>query len=115
MTDQQGQEGGSSRGIGLFALVGSCVLAYMFVYEPYVSAVAHAPSVSLSLKGVAVVPLIFVFGMLHGVFPAFAEKHFGGVQTPRLLWWVFSGVLVVAGFVLYWWLRQVVAANGYAV
>lgn len=115
MTDQHGQESGSSRGIGLFALVGSCVLTYMFVYQPYVGAVTHAPSVFLSLKGVAVVPLILVFGMLYGVFPAFAEQHFGGVQTPRPLWWVLSGVLVVAGFVLYWWLRQVVAANGYAV
>ena len=105
---------GDARGIGLFALVGSVVLTYFFVYRPYTEALLHSRETSVNFQAVGAIPLVFRFGFLHGLFPAFSSRHFGPVNAPRRLWWWISGILVALGFLLCFWLHQQLAENGHA-
>jgi hypothetical protein len=80
----------SVRGIGVLALVSGCVITYLSVISPLLAASRQAESVTTSLKGTGITPLILAFGIAYTFFPARATALLGHTQRPTRLGWVFA-------------------------
>src|SRR5260221_5734179 len=78
----------SERGIGVFALVGCGVLTYLSIISPLVAASRHEESVSLSLKGAVVAPVLLAIGLINVLMGDRAAQILGRRQKPSALGWV---------------------------
>src|SRR5258708_455428 len=99
--------------LGLAMLVIGGVLAYFCIYSPMEAAARQAPSVSLSLKGAILCPLMLVMGLIYLPVGEHVVAFFGTRQAPKPAAWVLGILLLVAGGILYWWLRTSLTAAGY--
>ena len=105
----------SVRGIGIMALVGGTVIAYLSVVSPLLAASRHEESVTTTLKGTGITPMILAFGVVYTFFPARATALLGHPQKPTRLGWVFALVFGLLGIPLYLWLKSRLREYGYAV
>ena len=105
----------SVRGIGILALVGGSVIAYLSVVMPLLAASRHEESVSTTLKGTGITPLILALGIVYTFFPARATALLGHPQRMTRLGWTFSAVFGLLGIPLYLWLKSRLREYGYGV
>jgi threonine/homoserine/homoserine lactone efflux protein len=105
----------SVRGIGLLALLGGTLVAYLSVVSPLLAASRHEESVMTTLKGTGITPLILALGVVYTFFPAKATALLGHPQKPTRLGWVFALVFGLLGIPLYLWLKSRLREYGYAV
>jgi len=103
----------SVRGIGILALVGGTVIAYLSVVSPLLAASRHEESVTTSLKGAGITPLILALGIVYTFFPERAAALLGHPQKPTRLGWAFSLVFGLLGIPLYLWLKSRLREYGY--
>lgn len=105
---------------GLCLLLGSLLIGYWCLYEPLRDASAHLRSVSVSMKGVACLPLIIVFGFgltLGG--PAFGRALENSPSTPAwmgklsVFGWTLVALSSAVGLALYFWLLYRLRLLGY--
>lgn len=104
----------SERGIGVLALVGCGILTYLSIISPLVAASRHEESVSLSLKGAVVAPVLFAIGLINVVMGDRAAQILGRRQKPSALGWVIYIVTFGIGILLYQWLKIRLREYGYA-
>jgi hypothetical protein len=104
----------SVRAVGILALLGSMVLTVVFVYLPYRDMLAGAPSVSVSLMGVVLIPLSFGLGVAYGIVGEPATRLLGHRHQPTAARWIMSVTLLGLGGWLYWWLNQQLVLHGYS-
>jgi hypothetical protein len=104
----------SERQVGCILLVATAALAYFSVYSPLVSAIHHESEVSLSMKGVGIMPTTLVMGLAYAVFGEQASKFLGKPREPSVGGWVLLSVLVVVGFVAYSWFKKTIEGYGYS-
>ncbi len=100
------------RGLGLLLLVSGGILAFMFVYLPYVDILDGDKSINLSTKGVVGAVMGSGIGLPYTLFGTRAENMLGHPQHPTGLQWLYGAVLFGAGLALHWWLNRVLAAHG---
>ena len=105
----------SERGIGVFALIGCGVLSYLSVIAPLVAASRHEESVTLSLKGAVVAPVLLAIGFINVCMGDRASKILGRRQKPSALGWVIYIVTFSLGILLYQWLKSRLRESGYGV
>ena len=103
----------SVRGLGVLALVGGSVIAYLSVISPLLAASRHAESLTTSLKGTGITPLTLALGMAYTFFPAKATALLGHPQKPTRLGWIFALVFGLLGIPLYLWLKSKLREYGY--
>jgi len=96
----------SSRAIGIYALVASLALAYLFIYRPINTLVTTQVAESLNWQVIGAIPLILGFGIIHGIVGRPAVKIFGSPDSPTKAWWVLATVLILTGVLLIWWLTR---------
>ncbi len=101
--------------LGIFALIGTGALGYLFVFTPLLAASRHASSVDLSLKGVVVVPVIFTLGIINVIMGERARPILGRRQMPSALGFVIYAVSFGLGILLYEWLKVRLRGCGYGV
>ena len=78
----------SERGIGVLALIGCSVLSYLSIVSPLLAASRHEESVSPSMKGAVVVPVLFAIGIINVAMGERASQILGRRQKPSPLGWV---------------------------
>ncbi len=105
----------TERGIGVFALVGCGVLSYLSIVSPLLAASRHGESVSLSMKGAVVVPVLLAIGIINVVMGERASQVLGRRQKPSALGWVIYIVAFGVGILLYQWLKSSLRGYGYGV
>jgi hypothetical protein len=105
----------TERGIGIFALVGCGVLSYLSIISPLVAASRHEESVSLSMKGAVVVPVLLAIGIINVTMGERASRILGRRQKPSALGWVIYIVTFGIGILLYQWLKSRLREYGYGV
>lgn len=105
----------SVRGIGILALVGGSIIAYLSLVLPLLAASRHEESVSTTLKGTGITPLVLALGIVYTFFPARATALLGHPQRMTRLGWAFCVVFGLLGIPLYLWLKSKLRAYGYAV
>ena len=103
----------SDRAIGVFALVGTGVIAYLSIISPLLAASRHEESVGLSLKGAVVTPVIFAIGIINVVMGEKARTIIGRRQAPSPLGWVIYIATFGIGILLYQWLKSKLRDYGY--
>ena len=99
----------SSRAIGLYAVAASLTLSYWFIFLPYRDLVNGHAVEPLNWHGIIVIPLVFGFGVIHGVVGRPAIRFFGTPDAPTKAWWALAAALMLAGVLLIWWLTRVFA------
>jgi hypothetical protein len=103
----------SDRGLGIFALIGSGVLTYLCVIAPLLAASRHEHSISLSLKGAIVTPVIFTIGIINVIMGEKARQILGRRQMPSGLGWVIYIVAFGLGILLHQWVNIRLREYGY--
>jgi hypothetical protein len=103
------------RGIGILALVGGSVVAYLCVISPLLAASRHAESLTTSLKGTGITPLVLALGIAYTFFPAKATALLGHPQKPTRAGWVFAIAFGLLGIPLYLWLKSRLREYGYEI
>jgi hypothetical protein len=102
------------RWIGFFMFIGGLVLGYLAVILPLLAASRHEEDVSISLKGVVLVPGLIVIGLiLFFMGNERAGQLMGSKEKHTLLGWVICIVTAGVGILLYEWLRSRLRAYGY--
>jgi hypothetical protein len=81
------------------------VLAYVCIYGPLAGGPRYAESGMQYMEGVIVAPVLLVYGVVYCVLGARATELLGTGGQPTLVAWVLGGVLLAAGFLLYFWMR----------
>jgi hypothetical protein len=105
----------SERGIGVLALVGCGVLTYLSIISPLVAASRHEESVTLSLNGAIVAPVLLAIGLINVLMGDRASKILGRRQKPSALGWVIYIAAFGIGILLYQWLKSRLREYGYGV
>ena len=105
----------SDRGIGVLALVGCGILTYLSILSPLIAASHHQESVTLSLKGAVVTPVLLAIGLINVVMGDRAAAILGRRQKPSALGWVIYIATFGIGVLLYHWLKSRLRAYGYEV
>ena len=105
----------SARGLGIFALIGGSVIAYLSVVSPLLDASRHAESVTTTLKGTGITPLVLALGIVYTFFPTRATALLGHPQRMTRLGWMFCIVFGLLGIPLYLWLKSRLRQYGYGV
>ena len=105
----------SERGIGVLALVGCGILTYLSIISPLVAASRQEESVSLSLKGAVVAPVLFAIGLINVFLGDRAVQILGRRQKPSALGWVIYIATFGIGILLYQWLKGRLKEYGYGV
>lgn len=103
----------SERGIGVFALVGCGVLSYLSIVAPLLAASRHEESVTLSMKGAIVAPILLAIGVINVTMGDRASQILGKRQRPSALGWVIYGVTFGLGVLVYQWLKSTLRESGY--
>src|SRR3954452_3063812 len=98
---------------GLVMLAGGAVIAYFSVYSPLMEAERGEEKVSLSMKGAILCPIAIVVGAIYAALGERAKAVFGTRDDPSWLAWVICISLVIAGVILYLWLRLELERQGY--
>ena len=104
----------SERQTGCVVLVATGVLAYFSIYSPLVSAIHHESVVSLSMKGVGIIPATLVMGLAYAGFGEKASKFLGKPRQPSVSGWVLWSILFVVGFFAYSWFKKMIEGYGYS-
>jgi len=105
----------TERGIGVFALVGCAVLSYLSIVAPLLAASRHEESVTFSMKGAVVVPVLLAIGVINVAMGDRASHILGRREKPSALGWVIYAVTFGLGVLLYQWLKSRLRSNGYGV
>jgi hypothetical protein len=103
---------GKERLMGLVSLISFGLVAYLCVYKPLESASSGAPTVSIPLKGVILVP-IGLIGLMYVVLGPRATTVMGTRKRPRPAAWMISFGVLLLGIGLYLCLRSTIEAHGY--
>ena len=106
-------QGMSERGFGVFAIVGGCVLIYLGIVSPILSAMHHEDEVSISMLLAGIGPLSLIIGLVYTILGDSTAKYLGPRQCPSALGYVFYFVLFIIGTVVYLGVRSVVRSYGY--
>ena len=105
----------TERGVGVLALVGCGVLSYLSIISPLLAASRHEESVSFSMKGAIVVPVLLAIGIFNVMMGERASQILGRRQKPSALGWVIYIATFGIGVLLYQWLKSKLREYGYGV
>ncbi len=97
---------------GVMMLLAGAVLSYLCIYRPLESAWNGKPEVSISLKGVFLVP-VGLIGLLYLVLGPRVTAVLGTREEPKPAAYVLGIGFVALGIGLYFWLRSTLQAYGY--
>jgi hypothetical protein len=103
----------SERGIGVFMVIGSGVLAYCCIISPLLAASHHEEDVSISMKGVVFVPALFTIGLALVCTGDRPSRLFGTREKPSVFAWVILSAAAGIGILLYEWLKSRLRSYGY--
>lgn len=98
---------------GLAMLVIGLGLSYLCIYQPLEAANRHEDTVSVSLKGAVICPVIVTAGLVFLIGGKAAKDAFGTREHPSGLSYGFAIVMVAIGFGLYFWLKGELESKGY--
>jgi len=102
------------RWIGFFMFIAGGVLGYLAVILPLIAASRHEEDVSISLKGVVLVPGLIVIGLILFFMGNERAGQLMGSKQNKTLWgWVICIVTGGIGILLYEWLKSRLRAYGY--
>jgi hypothetical protein len=110
-----GVKASTVRKVGAAMLAIAAVLAWLCIWEPLREAANGARSVSLSLKGAALVPVVALAGLLYAAVPNWAVQIMGAPferERKNSMWFVLGPSLAL-GLLVYWALKAKLAAYGY--
>ena len=105
----------SERGIGVLALIGCGVLSYLSIVAPLLAASRHEESVTFSMKGAVVAPVLLAIGIINIALGEQANRILGRREKPSALGWVIYVVTFGLGVLLYQWGKSKLRAYGYGV
>lgn len=103
----------SERGIGIFMVICSGVLAYLAIALPLQEAARHEEEISITMKAVAFVPALFGVGLMLIFSGKKAGEIFGTRESPSPLGIIICVVMAVIGILLYEWLKSKLRGYGY--
>lgn len=112
--DSQLWEALGARGTGCFMLVLGLLFSYLSIYSPLMAAARHERSVSLTVKGVFLVPACLVLGLILAVSGERGAAVLGMPWRLTRVGWCCVIVLAFAGFLLLKLLEAAIASHGYA-
>jgi hypothetical protein len=98
-------------GAALFAI--GAVLGWLCIVQPLQEAAEHAESISVSLKGIFLVPTLFVAGILYLVIPRWTARTLGMPKERKPTAWFFIIPMIVLGGVVYWVVKTRIHSYGY--
>lgn len=104
--------------VGGAMILAGLAFGYFSVYQPLQSAARHVANLSVSMKSVAVTPLLLVGGIVFLLFPQFTLKHLGGFQssTPKTpVGWAFLVTIILMGFGFWFFVQGILRSQGYSV
>jgi hypothetical protein len=104
---------GRPRVTGFILLGLGILLGWLCVWDPLNDAADHAQSVSISLKGILLVPLLLITGSLYAFAPAFAVKTLGTPQERKPAAWIVAIPLLLLGGLLYYLVKRKLEEYGY--
>ncbi len=102
--------------MGALMLLAGLGFGYFSVWQPLQDAAHHVASLSVSMKSVAITPVLLLAGATFSFFPKFALMHLGGFQsrTPKTVaGWAYTITMIVLGFVFWFWVRAQFVSHGY--
>ena len=105
----------STRGIGILALCCGLGLAYMSILKPLLDASNGAQSVSMSLKGTIITPMIITIGIIYTFWEEKGKRLLGPPQQPTLVGWLIDLACIAIGIGVYFWLKYHLCSYGYSV
>src|SRR3954466_15210538 len=94
------------RMVGLLLLAAGAGIAYISLYSPLQEAERGEEKVSLSMKGAILCPLLIVAGAMYAALGERAKVICGTREEPSWLAWVVFIPPIVAGVLLYLWLKS---------
>ncbi len=100
---------------GLFLFLISLLLAKFCVYDPWQSAVAHAPNVSLHMKAVVISVTFCELGLGLAIFGNSFKRSLNDPNTgkPTMLGWLVVAAMLGPAFGFYFWFERQISALGY--
>lgn len=99
----------------MLALIGCGVLSYLSIVAPLLAASRHAESVTFSMKGAVVAPVLLAIGIINIAMGDRASWILGRREKPSALGWVIYTVTFGLGVLLYQWLKSRLRQYGYGV
>ncbi|MBP2655390.1 MAG: hypothetical protein H6Q73_2959 [Firmicutes bacterium] len=105
---------------GLLLILGGLVLGYFFIYTPVEEATQGAKTISTSMKGAVLTPMVLVLGIGMLIWgerfttvisntPEKAKRY----GKTSLVGWMVLGTAMLSGFGVYYWLENALKAYGY--
>ena len=105
---------------GLLLILSGLALGYFFIYTPLDEAAQGAKTISTTMKGAVITPMVLVLGI--GIL--IGGERFTTVisnspeKTKRygktsLTGWLVLGIAMLSGFGVYYWLENALKAYGY--